>query len=125
MLGDLARRAVLVSVLDLGPDNARHIRLTFCNIKIGKGQLRYAGRDRDGGFGDDLVNVPDNQTICAFDLEFPSANKSYLIRPGTYQIELKIAGSNCPVVKKTLELTITGLWFPEEDRMFDEGLGIN
>ncbi len=75
-------------------------------------------------FGDDLEGMQDNQTILALDLEFLPATKSHLIRPGTYQLQLKIAASNCAVVNKTLELTITGSWFPEENRMFREGLGI-
>jgi hypothetical protein len=75
-------------------------------------------------FGDDLEDVPDDQTILALDLEFKPNTKSHLIRRGTYQFHLKIAGSNCAVVNKTIELTIAGSWFIAEERMFTEGLGI-
>jgi hypothetical protein len=75
-------------------------------------------------FGDDLEGVPDAQTILSLDLEFPPPTKSHLIPPGTYQLQLKIAASNCAVVNKTLELTITGSWFPDEKRMFRDGLGV-
>jgi hypothetical protein len=71
-----------------------------------------------------LQDVPDNHTILVLALEFPPATKSHFIRPGKYQLQLKIAASNCAVVKKTLKLSITGSWFPEEKRMFREGLGI-
>jgi hypothetical protein len=74
--------------------------------------------------GEDLQDVPDDHTILALDLEFPPATKSHLIRPGRYQLQLKIAASNCAVVEKTLTLSIAGSWFPEESRMFREGLGI-
>jgi hypothetical protein len=75
-------------------------------------------------FGDDLAGVPDDQTILALDLEFKPNTMSHLIRPGTYQLHLKIAASNCAVVNKMIELTIKGSWFIEETRMFSEGLGI-
>jgi hypothetical protein len=75
-------------------------------------------------FGYDLPYVSDNQTILTLDLEFRAATNGYLIRPGTYQLQIRIAGGNCAVVNKTLELTVTGNWFPQQDRMFAEGLGI-
>jgi hypothetical protein len=41
---------------------------------------------------------------------------SHLIRPGTYQLQLKVAAANCAVVTKTIEITITGSWHIAEGR---------
>lgn len=48
----------------------------------------------------------------------------YLVRPGKYQLQLKIAGSNANVVRKTIEITLKESWFDAEARMYTEGLGI-
>lgn len=48
----------------------------------------------------------------------------HLLRPGTYQLELKVAAANASPVKKLFEITITGKWFTEEPNMFSEGIGI-
>lgn len=74
--------------------------------------------------GDDLEGVPDEHAILSLDLEVTLAIKSHLVRPGTYKFQLKIAASNCAVETKTLKLTITGSWFPEERRMFKDGLAV-
>jgi hypothetical protein len=75
-------------------------------------------------FGHILEGVPDNQTILGLDLEMLTFTGTHLIRPGTYQMLLRVAGANCAVVEKTIELSVTGAWFAQEDRMFKEGLGL-
>jgi hypothetical protein len=74
--------------------------------------------------GDELEGVRDEHAILSLDLEVKLAIKSHLIPPGTYKFQLKIAASNCAVVTKTLKLRITGSWFPEERRMFKDGLAV-
>jgi hypothetical protein len=74
--------------------------------------------------GEDLADVPPNKTLLALDLEFLSATLSHLISPGTYRLHLRVAAANSTPVPKTLEITVTGEWFKEQDRMFIEGLGI-
>ena len=75
-------------------------------------------------FGDDLQDLPDTQPILGLDLEFKASTMGYLVRPGKYQLQLKIAGSNANVVRKTIEITLKESWFDAEARMYTEGLGI-
>jgi hypothetical protein len=75
-------------------------------------------------FGDDLLNVPNDEPILSLDVEAPPITKSHLVRRGQYRLQLKIAASNCAVVDKTIELTLTGSWFEQSERMFREGLAI-
>jgi hypothetical protein len=66
----------------------------------------------------------DRDTVLALDLEVQPNTGSHLLKSGTYQLELKIAAANASPIKKIFELTITGKWFPEESRIFSEGIGI-
>jgi hypothetical protein len=65
-----------------------------------------------------------NETIIELDLEVLPATLSYLVTPGTYQFELKIAATNAKPISKTFEVTHTGQWFPDEARMLTDGIGI-
>ncbi|HEY3041707.1 MAG TPA: hypothetical protein VGJ66_23430 [Pyrinomonadaceae bacterium] len=63
---------------------------------------------------------------CLFELavEFPSATRSHLLQPGVYRLELKIAAGNVAPIDKTVELSVTGNWFDEEEVMFRDGIGL-
>jgi hypothetical protein len=74
--------------------------------------------------GEDLPTVPTGKTLLALDLEVRPNTMSHLIPPGTYQLELRVAGANCSPVKRIIEITLTGEWFDDQNRMFSEGLGI-
>jgi hypothetical protein len=74
--------------------------------------------------GHDLDGVPGDQTILALDLEVEPNTLTHLIAPGTYRLQLRIAGGNCSPITKTLELTLTGRWFADQSQMFTDGLGI-
>ena len=65
-----------------------------------------------------------NETILELDLEVSPATLSYLVTSGTYQFELKIAATNSKPISKIFEVTHTGQWFPDEPRMFTDGIGI-
>jgi hypothetical protein len=66
----------------------------------------------------------DRATVFALDLEVQPNTGSHLLRPGTYQLELRVAAANASPVKKLFEITITGKWFTEEPTLFSEGIGI-
>ena len=63
---------------------------------------------------------------CLFELavEFPSATRSHLLQPGVYRLGLKIAAGNVAPIDKTVELSVTGNWFDEEEVMFRDGIGL-
>lgn len=74
--------------------------------------------------GEDLPDVAPGRAILALDVEFPPNTRSHLIPPGTYRLDLKVAAANSTPVTKTIELTTRGVWYPEQSRMFSEGLGV-
>jgi hypothetical protein len=59
------------------------------------------------------------------DLEVKPGSQGHLVKPGTYQLELRIAAANARPVIKQLEFTCTGKWFDDETDMFREGIGLN
>lgn len=70
------------------------------------------------------LGVSYTETLFSFDVEVLSYTKSYLIKPGYYQLKLIIAASNSKPIPKTLGINHTGKWFTDEKRMLSEGIGI-
>ncbi len=73
---------------------------------------------------EDVDGVPATSTIFALDLEVNPNTKSNLLAPGTYRLELQVAAANSRPIKKLVELTVTGQWFADERRMFQDGIGL-
>jgi len=74
--------------------------------------------------GENLDGVPAANTLFALDLEVIPATKSHLLAPGTYRLELQVAAANSRPVTKVLEITVTGQWFADERKMFQDGIGL-
>lgn len=79
---------------------------------------------RDFPDEEDPSKVHTDKTILSLDLEVQANTMGHLILPGVYKLVLKVAGANCTPLTKVLEITITGEWFTEEQRMFSDGLGV-
>jgi len=62
------------------------------------------------------------ECLLTLQLEDTPATKSHLVPPGTYRLTLRVAGANSAPRDVTIELTMTGKWFADEDQMFAEGL---
>lgn len=73
--------------------------------------------------GISIPNLAPDRTILAFDLEMKPNTGSHLLEPGTYRVQLKVAAANAGPSVKHIEITVDGQWFPEEHRMFADGLG--
>jgi hypothetical protein len=72
------------------------------------------------------VDHPDakqEQTVLILTTEMKPTNYCHILAPdNVYQLELRIAGSNCRPTSHTVELTHTGKWFEDKERMFQEGV---
>ena len=42
--------------------------------------------------------------------------------PGTYRLLITVAAANAEPVTKTLEITLTGDWYDEQDEMLGRGI---
>ena len=97
----------------ISPKMGRHCDLAYIEEPL----LRAKG-------GRTLTGVAPDKTILALDLEVKPNTLSVLLAPGTYRLELKIAAANAPPKEKHIEINLTGDWFPDERKMFSDGVGI-
>jgi hypothetical protein len=73
--------------------------------------------------GDNHPDAKPNETILVLQTEMQPTNYCHILLPdNTYHIELLIAGANCRPTPYTIELTITGKWFEEREKMFQDGV---
>ena len=63
--GDVSGSAILVGVLDLGPQGPRLFRLAGCGIHVGQVKLRHAGWNRIRRLGDQGVVEIDGLGVAA------------------------------------------------------------
>ena len=73
---------------------------------------------------DKWPNVSPEETILSFDTIVKPYTKNYLVCPGTYRLVLTVAAANSKPISKTFEITLTGNWYDDEQRMLGEGIGI-
>jgi hypothetical protein len=73
---------------------------------------------------DRLAGVPADKTILHLDTEVEPATRSHLLPPGAYQLDLRIAAANAAPVEKRFEVNIQGNWYPDQAKMFTDGIGI-
>ena len=106
--------------------------LIFTSINPGMGRHSDFGHIVDPAYDADFLpskeffaKKPDEgQTIISLDLEFAPGTYSHLVPPGEYQVTLMIGGANFKPETKQLEVVHKGVWYPDEERMFRDSLGI-
>jgi hypothetical protein len=65
------------------------------------------------------------QASLAFDLVGRPNNRTHIIGPGVYELDIQIAAENARPIKKTVNLSIKGAWYSDAVRMLREGVGIS
>ncbi len=98
---------------DMNPEMGRH-----CDLG------HICDPARKAATGDEIAGVEAEKTIFHLELEIKPARGSHLLPPGYYRLELRVAAANARPITKILEINHTGRWFPDEEKMFDEGVGI-
>jgi hypothetical protein len=68
--------------------------------------------------------VPQEKAILSLRVEKPTTARGYLQPFGTYRLELELGAANARPKKETLEITLNGTWYDDEDLMFSEGVRI-
>ena len=66
----------------------------------------------------------EGETVFEFDFDSIPSTRSDLLAPGTYRIELTIAGANVRPIQRILELNHTGRWSKDQNRMFSNDIGL-
>jgi hypothetical protein len=70
------------------------------------------------------LGIGNSQTVMSLDLVVRPNTGSYLIPPGIYRFVVVAAAANATLIRRTIELNLTGKWFPDEARMFKDGVGL-
>ena len=65
------------------------------------------------------------KAVFMLEVEFKHFNKTYLLEPGTYRLHIIIVGQNALPESKIVEISFTGDWYEDQDKMFRDGIRIN
>ena len=75
--------------------------------------------------GEDVPGSDPAKTLFCLAFVTKSNTREYLLLPGEYEIDFRVYASNSrPSPVYTFHLNHTGSWFPDEDRMYVQGLGM-
>ena len=69
-------------------------------------------------------HIPQNKTILSLDTIVKPYSLSHLFPFGTYRLAVLVAAANVKPIKETIEITLTGDWYDDEDQMLSEGVGV-
>ncbi|MCI0662201.1 MAG: hypothetical protein L0220_14115 [Acidobacteria bacterium] len=72
--------------------------------------------------GDEHPEAGPGQTVLHIETELKPTNLCNVLPPGTYHLELMLAGANCKPTSHTVEITLTGKWFDDRERMLRDGV---
>lgn len=70
------------------------------------------------------LNLPESQTVMSLALIVLPSTGTYLLPAGFYRLTLVAAAANAELTRRFMEINLTGQWFPDEQRMFREGIGV-
>jgi len=69
-------------------------------------------------------NIPSQKTILSFDTVVKPNTLSHLVPFGVYRLVILVAAANAQSIRKTLEISLSGDWYDDEQQMLSEGIGI-
>jgi hypothetical protein len=71
------------------------------------------------------LGLRDDETVLSFDVVAKQNLLTHLQPPGTYRIPLIVSASNAEPVKRCVQVTLTGKWYEDEDKMLAQGKGVS
>jgi hypothetical protein len=81
---------------------------------------------RKAGTFETLGEIPSDKTVFVLETEVQPNSKGNLLGPGEYRVHLKIAASNSKPTDFSVKIRMRdGLWFADEARMFQDGIGLS
>ncbi|MBI5622187.1 MAG: hypothetical protein HY924_00265 [Elusimicrobia bacterium] len=95
--------------MDIAPDMGKHCDLGHIDIP-----------SAHAGPADRLYGKP--QAHLFLDLEVLANQGGFIIPPGKYRLEIKVAANNATPVTRTFEMDLTGSWHDTESDMFSKGI---
>jgi len=70
------------------------------------------------------LSPTNQQTSLAFDLMASPNNKRNIIGPGDYRLRILIAAENAHPIRRTVNVSLRGVWDADETRMLRDGVGV-
>ena len=70
------------------------------------------------------LNLNNNQTSLTFDLIAAPNHRGHIVGPGEYQLDVLVAAENARPLAKTVSISLSGDWHPDETRMLRDGIGL-
>jgi len=64
------------------------------------------------------------QASLAFDLTVVPNHRGHIIGPGEYQLDILVAAENVRPIKRTVAISLPGMWDADETRMLRDGVGV-
>lgn len=77
-----------------------------------------------GGEDDPQRDIAPGKTLFCLETFVRSNTREYLLDPGRYRIVLEVSAANARPKQFAFSLHHTGDWFPDEARMYSQGLGM-
>jgi len=69
--------------------------------------------------------LTDQQTSLAFDLIASPNDRSHIVGPGEYRLDIVVAAGNARPVRRTIAISLRGPWYDDEARMLRDGVGVS
>lgn len=70
------------------------------------------------------LGLTDQQSSLAFDLMAAPNNRSHIVGPGEYELDIMITAENSVPTKRTIVISLRGTWDTDEIKMFRDGVGL-
>jgi hypothetical protein len=64
------------------------------------------------------------QASLAFDLMVAPNHRGHIIGPGEYRLDILVAAENVRPIKRTIAISLRGIWDADETRMWRDGVGV-
>ena len=71
------------------------------------------------------VQMKEDATSLAFDLIAVPNHHGHIVGPGDYQLDVLVAAENARPLARTVSISLSGRWYPDEARMLRDGVGVN
>lgn len=68
--------------------------------------------------------LTDQQASLAFNLMVAPNHRGHIIGPGEYRLDILVAAENVRPIRRTIAISLRGIWYADETRMLRDGLGV-
>jgi hypothetical protein len=74
--------------------------------------------------GEYIEEHPKDKTWLSMLYASRPSDLSHILLPGTYELDIQVSASNAAPIEATLELSLSGTWYPDEEDMLKHVLSI-